>query len=413
MTQLLHPQAVSAAPLAPRFPTPDRRWPQYEPDEIDAVVRVLESGRVNSLMHGDECRAFEGEFAAYCGMPHAISLANGTLALELAFRALGIGAGDEVIVPARSFFASASAVVAVGATPVFADIDPESHNIDPAFVTRLVNDRTRAILCVHLAGWPCDMDALGDIAARRGLALVEDCAQAHGAAIRGKKVGSFGDAAAFSFCTDKIMSTGGEGGMLLLKNEVHWRRAWAYKDHGKNPAMLATPSPGHSFRYVHESFGTNWRLTEMQAAIGRAQLRKLPAWLERRRNNAAVLRRRLSGHPLIHIPAIPDGVEHAFYKFYILLNLDGFAPGADRSDVIAELVRRGIPTGSGSCPDMSRERAVSNGGHPNSHPLPVAAEVGERSLMLSVDHLLGEDEMALTADALIEQLDHILIGTPR
>lgn len=387
------------------FPPHDRRWPQHDADEVAAVVRVLETGRVNSLVHGDECRAFEREFADYCGMPHAISLANGTVALELAFRALGIGPGDEVVVPARSFFASASAVIAVGAVPVFADIDPSSHTIDPADADRLVTPRTKAVLCVHLAGWPCDMDALGLIAERHGLALVEDCAQAHGAALDGRKAGSFGAAAAFSFCTDKIMSTGGEGGMLLLKDQAAWRRAWAYKDHGKNVALLAEPWAGQAFRYVHESFGTNWRMTEMQAAIGRVQLRKLPLWLERRRRNAALLRERLEGYPLIQLPVIPDGVEHAFYKFYLMLDIDHFPAGTGRAEVIAELVRQGIPAGSGSCPDMSRELAMRQSAHPNVRPLPAAAQVGERSLMLPVDHLLDDSAMIFVADKLVEALD--------
>ena len=402
MNQIVQNREISGAtPLAAPFPPPEQRWPQYEQDEIDAVVHVLQSGRVNSLVHGDECRAFEREFADYCGMPHAISLANGTLALELAFRALGVGPGDEVIVPARSFFASASAVAAVGAVPVFADIDRNSHTIDPAAVIPLINERTRAILCVHLAGWPCDMDGLLAIADRHGLWLVEDCAQAHGAAIRGKMAGSFGHASAFSFCTDKIMSTGGEGGMLLLKDEAHWERAWAYKDHGKNVAMLSAPSAGNAFRYLHESFGTNWRLTEMQAAIGRAQLRKLPSWLARRRANAALLREGLGAHPLIALPQVPDRVEHAYYKFYLLLD-----PAVARSEVIAALARRGIPAGTGSCPDMSRELAVRNSAYPNLRPLPVAAEIGERSLMLPVDHLLGEAAMHFMIETLLEAIDN-------
>ena len=400
MKQAVQAREASAAPIIHAFPPPSRRWPQYEPDEIAAVVRVLESGRVNSLLHGDECRAFEQEFSAYCGMPHAISLANGTLALELALRALGVGASDEVIVPARSFFASASAVAAVGAVPVFADIDGNSHTIDPQAVVRLINGRTKAILCVHLAGWPCDMDALGAIAVQHGLWLVEDCAQAHGAAIRGKKVGSFGDASAFSFCTDKIMSTGGEGGMLLLKDSAHWERAWAYKDHGKNVATLSAPAAGNAFRYLHESFGTNWRLTEMQAAIGRVQLRKLPSWLARRRANAAMLAEAFERHPLIELPVIPEGVEHAFYKFYVMLNPDR----VDRQKVLDGLGRRGIPAGTGSCPDMSRELAVRNSPWPNRGELPVAAAVGEQSVMLMVDHLLGEDSMRMTAEALVSAI---------
>jgi dTDP-4-amino-4,6-dideoxygalactose transaminase len=192
--------------------------------------------------------------------------------------------------------------------------------------------------------------------------------------------------------------------MLLLRDAAHWRRAWAYKDHGKNVALLSAPSSGHGFRYVHESFGTNWRLTEMQAAIGRVQLRKLPDWLRQRRSNAAVLRQRLSDHPLVQLPTVPDGVEHAYYKFYLMLNLEGFAPGADRSDIVAELVQNGMAAGSGSCPDMSRELAVRNSLHPNTRLLPVAAEVGERSLMLPVDHLLGEKAMNFMADRLLNAL---------
>ncbi len=391
---------VRVAPVIGSFPPPSQRWPQYESDEVAAVARVLETGRVNSLVHGEECRAFEREFADYCGAPYAISLANGTLALELAFRALGIGVGDEVILPARSFFASTSAIVAVGAVPVFADIDRNSHTIDPGAVVPLINSRTRAILCVHLAGWPCDMDALGMIAQQHGLWLVEDCAQAHGAGIRGRKVGSFGHAAAFSFCTDKIMSTGGEGGMLLLNDANHWERAWAYKDHGKNPAMLSMPSAGNGFRYLHESFGTNWRLTEMQAAIGRVQLRKLPSWLARRRANAAILAQAVEGHPLIELPLIPEGVEHAFYKFYLMVD-----PGRiDRQNVLDGLGRRGIPAGTGSCPDMSQELAVRNSPWPNRRPLPVAAAVGEQTIMLAVDHLLSEDAMRMAAEALVSEI---------
>jgi dTDP-4-amino-4,6-dideoxygalactose transaminase len=394
-----------------RFPAPAERWPRYAADEIQAAVRVLASGRVNSLVHGDECRSFEHEFAEYIGMPHALSLANGTVALELAFRALGVGAGDEVIVPARSFFASASAVVAAGAVPIFADILGDSHNIDPADVARLISPRTRAILCVHLAGWPCDMAALSQIARDNGLWLVEDCAQAHGAAIDGRKAGSFGDAAAFSFCTDKIMSTGGEGGILLLRDEAVMRRAWAYKDHGKSLEKMGQGSLG--FRYVHDSFGTNWRMTEMQAAIGRVQLRKLPVWLERRRSNAEALRQLLRGHPLVQVPDVPPEIEHACYRLYVMLDTAGFAPGTGRADVLAAMLGTGINAGTGCCPDMSREQAVLDSSHPNRRPLPVAADIGERSLMLPVDHLLGRRHMQFVASTLMEALDAVMPASGR
>lgn len=387
---------------------PQIRWPQFEDDEISAVSEVLRSGRVNSLVHGDQGRAFEAEFAAYCHVPFAISLANGTVALELALRALGIGHGDEVIVPARSFFATASAVVAVGALPVFADIDPNSQTIDPISVRQLLNSRTRAIICVHLAGWPCDMDELAAIVDHHGLWLVEDCAQAHGARFDGRPVGSFGDAAAFSFCTDKIISTGGEGGMLLLKNEDHWARAWAYKDHGKDPYKVRQPSIGHEYRYLHDTFGTNVRMTEMQAAIGRAQLRKLPRWLAQRRRNARLLHDRLAGHPLIRTPHIPANVEHAFYKASFLLETDRMPPGG-RAQLLAELNSQGIPASVGSCPDMSQELAVVNGSRGPRSPLTGAAYVGQRNVALPVDHLLGEPDMIFVADAIVTALKSTLM----
>lgn len=365
------------------------RWPRHGEDEIAAVVDVLRSGRVNALVHGDRCRAFEESFAAFCGVPHAISLANGTLALELALHALGVGAGDEVILPARSFFATASCVVAVGAVPVFADVDPESQAIDPRSVRALVNGRTKAVICVHLAGWPCAMDELQALCSERGLYLVEDCAQAHGATYRGRMVGSFGDAAAFSFCTDKIMSTGGEGGMLLLKDRAHWVRAWAYKDHGKNPDKVRAAVPGSAFRYVHDSFGSNFRMTEMQAAIGIVQLAKLPDWLETRRRNAAILTSEIADAPFIHVPVVPDDVGHAYYKFCF----QGAGGGERVQAMIGLLQSSGIPCTTGSCPDMSREHAFHSLLPRTANGLRNAAMLGERNMMLPVDHLFTEREI--------------------
>lgn len=378
---------------------PALRWPQHEADEIAAVMRVLESGRVNSMVHGGQTRQFEAEFAAFCGMPHGTAVSNGTVALELALRALGIGPGDEVILPARSFFASAACIVAVGATPVFADIDPVSNGIDPESVRRMLTRRSRAILCVHLAGWPCDMTALHALASEKGLWLVEDCAQAHGASFRGRPAGSFGDAAAFSFCTDKIMSTGGEGGMVLLRDEAHWKRAWAYKDHGKNPDKFFAPPAAAGFRYLHDSFGSNGRMTEMQAAIGRAQLAKLPGWLVRRRRNAQVLMRLLRANPAVEVPAIPDHAGHAFYRLYVTIAASRLGK-AGATPIIDGMARMGMPVGGGSCADMTRETAFAGIDVRRDGLLPVARDLGRRSIAFPVDHLLDEGDMARLANCL-------------
>jgi dTDP-4-amino-4,6-dideoxygalactose transaminase len=372
-------------------------WPQFEPDEIEAVQQVLQSGRIN-YWNGQEGREFEREFAAYHGAPYGIALANGTLALELALHALGVGPGDDVVVTPRTFLASASCIVMRGARPVFADVDAESGNITPETVRAVLTPDTRAIIAVHLAGWPCDMDGLRALADEHGLFLIEDCAQAHGATWRGRPVGSQGHAAAFSFCTDKIMSTGGEGGMLLLHDEEVWRRAWSFKDHGKSwDAVYNTEHPP-GFRWLHESFGTNWRLTEMQSAIGRVQLRKLPRWLAQRRANAGVLMERLSGLPGLRVPVPPEHAGHAFYKFYAFVRPDRLRAGWDRDAIVDALQARGVPCLHGGCSEVYLEKAFDGTGYRPAERLPVARELGETSLMFLVDHTMGEADMHRAAD---------------
>jgi dTDP-4-amino-4,6-dideoxygalactose transaminase len=370
------------------------RWPLYEEDEIAAVANVLRSGRVNSLHHGEHCKAFEAAFAHLCCMPFAISLANGTVALELALRALGVGPGDEVIVPARSFFASASCIVAVGATPIFADIDPISQGLEQQSVRQMLSSRTRAVLCVHLGGWPCDVQQLKSICDEKGLFLIEDCAQAHGATINGQPVGSFGDASAFSFCTDKIISTGGEGGMLLLRDEGAYERAWSFKDHGKCRSMVEAGSGGSHFRWLHTGFGTNFRMTEMQAAIGLCQLAKLPRWLDARKRNAAAVREALRGISGALVDDPPASISPAYYRFYARIDTRVIGEPGARDAIAAAISSRGPVCGSGSCPEIYREKAFDGTEFAPKRQLSNAHALGECSLVFQCDHTLGADESA-------------------
>jgi dTDP-4-amino-4,6-dideoxygalactose transaminase len=367
-------------------------WPFFAQDEIDAVTAVLVSGRVN-YWTGSECQAFENEFASYLGRRYAIALANGTLALELALFAHGIGAGDEVIVPARTFIASASCVVMRGAVPVVADIDTVTQGLSADTIRKALTERTRAVIIVHLAGMPCDMAPIMALAEERNLLIIEDCAQAHGGRYRGRALGAIGHCAAFSFCQDKIMTTGGEGGLFVTDDEAVWRRAWAYKDHGKSWAAAHEMVHPPGFRWLHESFGTNWRMTEMQAAIGRRQLIKLDQWIARRTRNASIMAaslRRIAG---LRVPTPPGWAESAHYKFYAFLDPDQLRQGWGQNRIIHAITAEGVPCYAGSCSEIYLERAFVDAGLSPEERLPEAMLQGETSLMFLVHPTLCDADM--------------------
>ena len=377
--------------------SPFASWPQFEADEIEAATAVLRSGKVN-YWTGMEGREFEKEFAAFTECKYAVAVANGTVALELALRAFGIGAGDEVIVPSRTFIASASCAVMCGAIPIIADVDAESQNITAESIRPLLSPRTKAIVAVHLAGWPCDMDPILELARQRGLKVIEDCAQAHSATYKGRPVGSLGDAAAFSFCQDKIMTTGGEGGMLTTNDETIWKRSWSFKDHGKSYDAVHNRQHSAGFRWLHESFGTNWRLTEMQSALGRILLKKLPGFVETRRRNAAILTDGFSKIPGLRVTVPPPQMRHAYYKYYAFVNAEDLRGGWNRDRIMAAISAEGIPCFSGSCSEIYLEKAFSEEMRPPER-LPTAREVGETSLMFLVHPTLTERDMLDTCRA--------------
>lgn len=364
-------------------------WPYFGEEEIAAVHEVLASGKVN-YWTGTEGRTFEEEYARFVGVGHAVALANGTVALELALESLGIGHGAEVVGTPRTFIASASAVVMRGATPVMADVDRDSQNVTADTIAAVLTRNTKAVICVHLAGWPCDMSPILELARDHELVVIEDCAQAHGAKYRGRQVGSFGDAGAFSFCQDKILTTGGEGGMLTTDDETVWKRAWSFKDHGKGYDVVHHHKHPPGFRWLHEQFGTNWRMTEMQAAIGRVILRKLPDWVTRRRQNASILQQYLAACPAVRLTIPPDDVYHAYYKFYTFVRPENLKPGWDRDRIMNEINAVGVPCYSGSCSEIYLEEAFTPSIRPPQR-LPIARELGETGLMFLVHPTLTEE----------------------
>ena len=405
--ETIQPQQTAAPGPPPSLAV----WPQFDDEMIDAVGDVLRSGRVN-YWNGEAGSRFEREFADFVGCRHAIAVANGTVALELALLALGIGVGSEVIVPSRTFIATASSVVVRGATPITADVDRDSQTLTADTVRAVLTSRTKAVIAVHLAGWPCDMDAIMELAASHGLKVIEDCAQAHGATYRGRPVGSIGDVGAFSFCQDKIITTGGEGGLLTTNDADVWKTAWSYKDHGKSMDEVHRRDDQQIFRWLHSDFGTNWRMTEMQAAIGSVALRRLPEWVTARRRNAGILADVLEKLPAIRLTPPSEGFEHAYYKYYAFVRPDRLHAGWDRDRIVRTLQQRGVPCGTGSCSEIYREQAFVSAGLGPKQRLPVARELGETSLMFQVHPTLTAADMEWMARTICKVVTDATHMTP-
>ena len=379
--------------------TPFSPWPSFTEEEADAVRAVILSNKVN-YWTGQETRSFEKEFAAWSGTEYAVALANGTVALDVALKALGIGPGDEVVVTSRTFLASVSSIVNAGAVPVFADVDLDSQNFSAETISAVLTPRTKALICVHLAGWPCDMDPIMALAAEHDLKVIEDCAQAHGAYYKGRPVGSIGHIAAWSFCQDKIMTTGGEGGMVTTNDRQLWADMWAYKDHGKSWEAVYEREHAPGFRWVHESFGTNWRMLEVQAVIGRIQLRRMQEWHAARLKNASRIWAQARQLPALRVPVLPVADVHAAYKCYVFVRPQALKTDWSRDRILNEMVARGVPAFSGSCSEVYLEKAFEGTGWRPSLRLAHAKELGETSMMFLVHPTLTQQEIELTCKVL-------------
>ena len=381
-------------------------WPSFSIEEAEAVKKLLLSNKVN-YWTGSECRQFEKEFASFTESKYAVALANGTVALDVAFRAINIKPGDEVIVTSRTFIASVSSIINAGATPVFADVDKDTQNITFESISAVLSERTKAVVCVHLAGWPCDMDPILDLAKEKNLYVIEDCAQAHGAKYKGSSVGSIGHIGAWSFCQDKIMTTGGEGGMVTTNDHELWSKMWSYKDHGKTWESIYEKEHPPGFRWVHDFFGTNWRLTEMQAVIGRIQLKRMTDWSAKRRANAQAIWDAAKEFELFRVPNLScyecdnkcdgkSGCAHAAYKCYVFVKGDEVL----RDAMMKAINDRGVPCFAGSCSEVYLENAFDDTDFRPKERLPSAKELGETSLMFLCHPTLTQAEIQKTCDVI-------------
>jgi len=381
-------------------------WPSFTSAEADAVSKVLLSNKVN-YWTGQECREFEKEFAAFAQTQYAVAVANGTVALDLALKALGIGTGDDVIVTSRTFLASASSIVTAGANPVFADVELDSQNISRRTIEAVITSNTKAIICVHLAGWMCDMDPIMQLAEEKGIWVIEDCAQAHGALYKGQPAGSIGHIGAWSFCQDKIMTTGGEGGMVTTNDENLWKKMWSYKDHGKNFDSIYNKQHPPGFRWLHDSFGTNWRMMEMQAVIGRLQLQKMPEWTQVRNAHMRRVLASFENNPYFTVAMPPANYVHAAYKAYVQVNTAQLPEGWSRDRIMAEINALGVPCFSGSCSEVYLEKAFDGTPWRPEQRLVNAKSLGDSSLMFLVHPTLSDSNMQKTVDSIQQVISQI------
>ena len=344
-------------------------------DEIEAAVRVMRSGMV---IQGPEVAAFEEEFSALVDGRHCVAVNAGTSALLLSLVAAGIGAGDEVIVPSFTFAATANSVALTGATPVFADIEPDTFNLDPESVEAAITPRTKAIMPVHLYGQAADMRRLCEIAERHGLAIVEDAAQAHGATLEGTPVGAFGLAAAFSFYPTKNMHSL-EGGMVVTPDAEFARTIRLLRNQGMER------------RYANELVGYNLRLTDVAAAIGRVQLSKLRGWNEQRQANAAKLDAGLGGLGAVRTPAVADGATHVYHQYTVRV------PGEHRDALQRHLTGQGVgsavyyPTPTHELPPFAAEA--------KGVVLPETARAAAEVISLPIHPALADADLDRIAEA--------------
>lgn len=382
------------------------KWPYFDEEDKQKVCEILDSGKVN-YWTGNEARLFEKEFANYIGIKYAVSLANGTVALELALKALDIQPDDEVIVTPRTFMASASSIVITGAKPVFADVDPVSQNITVETIKKVKTNKTKAIICVHLAGWPCDMPSIMKYANENNLYVIEDCAQAHGAKINDQFVGTFGHVSAYSFCQDKIMTTGGEGGMLVTNDKKIWSYVWSYKDHGKNYDAVYNMEHPPGYRWLINSFGSNLRISELHAALGRLALKKLPDWINTRRKYAKMMIDGFKNIEQIRLTLPTDNIYHSYYKFYCFIKPELLPTNWSRDKITAAISNQGIPCMSGTCSEIYLEKSFKNQPFKPNFTLPIARELGNKSMMFLVHPTLTEDHIKYVIDVTKQTFDKI------
>jgi len=326
-------------------------WPKYQNKEIISAIKILKSGKVN-YWTGKQNKNFEKQFQKYFNLKHAVTVANGTAALYLAVKVLNLKKNSEILVTPRSYFASASCILMNDCKPKFTDIDLATQNICVKTLEKNISNKTKAIICVHLNGYPCDMKEIMKIAKKNNIFVIEDCSQAHGAMIGNKHVGSFGDIGVWSFCQDKIISTGGEGGMISTKKTSFYKKIWSMKDQGRNIDKVGKFKNG-KFQYLHDYLGLNLRMTEVQAKLGSIQLSNLKKTIKKRNFNANLIIDFLKKYSdVFHIFKIKKNYKHAFYRLCLTLKISK----KKINNLFNKCSEKKIEIFSGPCPEIYKEK---------------------------------------------------------
>lgn len=381
-------------------------WPQINDKMINRVSDVLKSGKLNQW-NNNSVKEFETKFAKYIGCNYAVAVFNGTVALELCIKTLGLKEDDEVIVTPRTFIASASCCAYYGIKPVFVDVDINSQNITLETIKSAITEKTKAVILVHLAGWPCELEEICNYCREKGIYIIEDCAQAHGAKYKEKSVGTWGDINAWSFCQDKIITTGGEGGMVTTNCPHLYKKAWSIKDHGKDYDTVFNKQHPPGFRWLHKNIGTNWRMLPMQAVIGIEALELLDSWVDHRRKIASIYNenlKELASKGNIRLTFPGEDIFHSYYKYYFFIKSDKFK--ITRDEIIQKINNNEIVATVGSCSEIYLEKAL-NQFKPEEN-LSNTKKLFETSIMLLCDPTISEEKslenIKIIKDILLQNL---------
>jgi len=381
-------------------------WPNYSSQEIDLVKKVLQSNKVN-YWTGQQCKLFEKEFSNYIGVRYSVAVANGSVGLDLAVAALNLPKGSEVIVTPRSYITSVTCVIKNKLKPIFADVDFWSQNLSLEHIKKKITFRTKAVILVHLAGMPCDMFPILELTKKLNIKIIEDCSQAHGAVYNNKIVGSMGDISVWSFCNDKIISTCGEGGMVSTNNNKYFKKIWAGKDCGRNIDKIKKNNLKVGFKWIHDFEGTNLRMTELQAAVGRYQLKKLDSWIKIRNRNAKKILDTCKKYSFIDYKEFSKNIKHAYYRCYILVNNKKLKKGWNRDKIIGSLLKKKIKCNSGSCPEIYLEKSIKNKKLRPKKNLPNAKLLGQATIAFEVHNKISKKSIVYICSLIKRVFDQI------